>query len=577
MRNDMLTEAGERLPAVPWQIYPRPQLVREGWQCLNGDWEFDTKEDCWEETIKVPFCPESRLSGIRRDFTENTVFHYKKYFTVDIPLKNRKILLHFGAVDQVAAVYLNGSCLGVHLGGYLPFTYDVTDHIRTENELIVTATDPLLHTLPWGKQSLKRGGMWYTPVSGIWQTVWLESVPRTYVKKLTVRTEGRTVSVRAEGIGTGILRWEGPVCRALPSDASEYGGAEAAGECRLVNGQASFTVEDPRYWSPREPWLYPFTLRSGEDCVRSYFALRSLSIENDSGHERLCLNGEPFFFHGVLDQGYWSDGIYTPAEPAAYEQDIRLMQEFGFNTLRKHIKVEPEQFYYDCDRLGMAVFQDMVNCGDYGYVRDTVIPTVGILWHPDKNLHKEPRVRDAFERYMKETVLHLMNHPCICYWTIFNEGWGQFLSDEMYEKLKAIDDSRFIDSTSGWFAQKKSDVDSRHIYFKDLAKSLKQKDRPLVLSEFGGRAYPEAGHCFDPEKIYGIKKYPDRETCLKETLKLYREGVVPAFRRGELSAAILTQLSDVEEEVNGFITYDRRLRKYDPEDFLPIARDLGTV
>ncbi|MBO4838211.1 MAG: glycoside hydrolase family 2 [Lachnospiraceae bacterium] len=549
----LLTARGAALPASLWNAYPRPQLVREGWQCLNGRWRFGTDEAMREE-ILVPFCPESRLSGIRRDFETETRFYYERRFTLRLPCENRRILLHFGAVDQLAEVFVNGSPAGSHEGGYLPFTLDITDLLTGgENTLRVVATDALDHRYPWGKQKKNRGGMWYTPVSGIWQTVWLESVPEQYIERLKITTWGTEVRVQAFGTEEGTLTLE-----------------ETGERIPLRDGLAVFPVADPVFWSPEEPKLYWFTLESGEDKVRSYFALRDVSVREVAGKKRICLNGKPYFFHGLLDQGYWSDGIYTPAAPECYEDDILAVKELGFNTLRKHIKIEPERFYYDCDRLGMIVFQDMVNNGDYHFLRDSALPQV---WQrrKDSRLNRDPETRTRFVRGMAGTVEHLGNHPCICYWTIFNEGWGQFEADKLYKALLHLDRSRITDATSGWFHQRKSDVDSLHIYFKPL--KLGRENRAQVLSEFGGFVWKDPDHSADPDKTYGYKIFRTREELAAGLRKIYEEQVIPLARAG-LCAAIYTQVSDVEDETNGLLTYDRKVRKVSPEELAGIAEAL---
>jgi hypothetical protein len=289
------------------------------------------------------------------------------------------------------------------------------------------------------------------------------------------------------------------------------------------------------------------------------------------GVPRLCLNGKPYFFHGLLDQGYWPDGLFTPAEPDCYSDDILAMKKLGFNMLRKHIKVEPEQFYYDCDRLGMVVFQDMVNNGDYSFLRDTALPTVGLQKMPDGRLHGNPATRQAFIDGMSATVNQLKNHPSILYWTIFNEGWGQFDSSAMYDKLRQLDDTRWIDSTSGWFRCGKSDVESLHCYFKKYR--FKKDEKPVVLSEFGGFSHGVGGHLFNTEKSYGYGSCKNLEELADRIESVYTDEIVPAAKHG-LCASVYTQVSDVEDEINGLVTYDRKIEKLTPERMLPIAKAL---
>ena len=547
----LYTTAGEALSGILWNVYPRPQMVRKDWMCLNGKWDFEYRGTKTE--IRVPFCPESLLSGVDTQMEYGREMTYTRRFVLPEGWKGMRILLHFGAVSRMAVVRVNGNGTSVHGESYLPFTVDITELVHEgENELSVTAVNDLSHRHPWGKQKEKRGGMWYTPVSGIWQTVWLEPVPLRYIRSLTIRTDGDTAEITAEGADTGTVGLEG---KRYP----------------LTGGKARIRVENPEYWCPENPRLYRFTVEAGQDRVESYFALRTLEIRIVAGKPRLCLNGKPYFFHGLLDQGYWSDGLYTPASPECYEADIRAMKGLGFNMLRKHIKIEPEQFYYDCDRLGMVVFQDMVNCGEYRFLRDTILPTVGLGPKKDTRLNRDPEAQEHFLEAMSETARLLGNHPCICLWTIFNEGWGQFRADDAYRRLKALDGTRFVDSTSGWFKQQESDVESLHIYFKPLR--IGEENRPQFLSEFGGWClkYPE--HSFNLEKTHGYKKYTDRGTFVQDLRKLYLEQVLPLIPKG-LCAAVYTQVSDVEDETNGLMTFDRKVQKISPEEFRDVSEQL---
>ncbi|MBP5231510.1 MAG: glycoside hydrolase family 2 [Clostridia bacterium] len=553
---DLWTEEGERLTgsengvAVPWDVYPRPQMKRKEWLNLNGEWEFcvsrGTEEPAFDRTIRVPFCPESLLSGIHERAEELQTLCYRRTWTVPESWtgKGKRILLHFGAADQYAVVSCNGRVCGVHKGGYLPFSFDITDLVRRINVLEVRVSDPLSPLEPWGKQKKKNGGMWYTPVSGIWQTVWAEPVPENHLTGLTIETTDEEAVIRPEGIKTGTLE---------------------CGEKTFPLAEGAFRVrpDDVRLWSPEHPNLYRFVIRSGADEVESYFALRTLSVRSEDGSARLCLNGKPYFFHGLLDQGYWSDGLYTPASPDLFRKDILFAKKAGFNMLRKHIKVEPEVFYSLCDELGMAVFQDCVNNGTYSFLRDSLLPTLGLQRANDRRRNRDARARENFEQHMLDTVRHLRNHPCICLWTIFNEGWGQFCADDMYEKLKALDGSRFVDSTSGWFAQEKSDVESVHIYFKRLR--VEPSDRPRILSEYGGYAMTDSEHSFRPEKSYGYRKFRTKKDLTDGIRNLMEAELLPLAEAG-LSAAVYTQLSDVEEETNGLLTFDRRREKVRPED-----------
>ena len=556
MAIDLLTDRGEALlqsQQTPWEVYPRPQMRRDSYLNLNGIWELYVDNTC--RHIRVPFCPESRLSGVQEHFPEATALRYHRSFILPADFNRGRVLLHIGAADQTAVVTVNGRTVAYHEGGYESFSADITDCLADVNHLEITCFDDLENQkFPYGKQVSpeKRGGMWYTPVSGIWQTVWLESVPENHIRKLNIvnRGYGVTISAEPELEGTVIV--------------------PGLGEFPLGS---TITPENPHFWSPEDPYLYDFTVETAEDKVESYFAIRSLEIKTVEGTPRLCLNGKPYFFHGLLDQGYWPDGLLTPAAPECFVDDILAMKALGFNMLRKHIKVEPEEFYYQCDKLGMIVFQDMVNNGDYSYVRDTVLPTLGWQVSPDGWMHNDPSHRTMFLHGCEATVWQLGNHPCICYWTIFNEGWGQFDSDTVYEQFLKLDDTRFIDTTSGWWRGHKTQVDSRHIYFGQWWQ-LKKGPKPLVLSECGGLTYPVEGSLFNPDNSYGYKTCKSKEELNAGIVELYRKNLLPAIQKKGLCAVVYTQVSDVEDEINGLLTYDRKVCKADAALMQALAEEL---
>lgn len=551
----LFTENAKEVGNIPWNIYPRPQLKRKEWKNLNGEWDYISERN--KEKILVPFPPESLLSGVKEKQEYGNRYHYIKQFKIPENWKDQRIILHFGAVNRDTDIVVNNHKVFYHDNGYLPFSIDIMDYLNKdgENELRVSYINDISTKYPWGKQKVDRGGMWYTPVSGIWQTVWIEPVPENYIKDLRIKTNKNKVTIFIEGIKDGkiILNEK---------------------EIPVINGKAEFILENPVYWTPENPHLYEFKVLAEDDEVESYFALRDLAIKEIGGKKRLLLNGKPYFFHGLLDQGYWSDGLYTPASPKAFEEDIMAMKNLGFNTLRKHIKIEPEQFYYDCDRLGMIVFQDMVNAGEYDYLRDTAFPTIGALNKKDKNLQKDEETRNNFIRSMDQTVRLLENHPSIVLWTIFNEGWGQFEADKAYSRLKKLDPTRFIDSTSGWFHQKESDVDSLHIYFKKL--HLGKEDKAQLLSEFGGYSYKIPEHSFNLDETYGYRKYTEREEFVEGLRKLYLNEVLPLIPEG-LNGSIYTQVSDVEDETNGLMTYDRKIQKIKPEEFVDVSEKINQL
>ncbi len=556
--NYLYTKQGKELNSIPWNIYPRPLLKRNSFFCLNGKWDFEISNSSemvysFSKIITVPFCPESLLSGVNMPIPDKTYLFYKTQFTLPKDFINNKVILHFGAADNFADIFLNGEFIGSHTGGYFPFSFDITNQLKETNTLIVRTYDDLSNSLyPYGKQKQKRGGMWYTPVSGIWQTVWIESVPNEYIKNINTEITNDGVTITAEGCKTATVTL----------GDNQY---------KMENGVCKIKINSPIYWSPENPHLYHFKVTTEHDTVESYFAFRTLEIKEIDGVSRLFLNGKPYYFHGILDQGYFSDGLFTPASLDCFTEEITRLKNLGFNMLRKHIKIEPQLFYYECDRLGMVVFQDMVNNGKYSFFKDTALPTINLKRKNDKNLHNNKKQREIFIDSMKETVKLLKNHPCICEWTIFNEGWGQFDSSSMYDLLKSIDNTRFIDSASGWFKGGKNDFSSHHIYFKKY--KFKPSNKPVSLSEFGGYAFAVKNHLFNPEKSFGYKSLKSKEELNNAITKLYFEQVIPAINKG-LCADVYTQVSDVEDEINGLFTYDRKVIKVSKAVMQKIANEI---
>ena len=536
------------------EYYPRPQMRRDSFLPLLDGWKLN------ENPIQLPFCPESLLSGYEGNLGDTMT--YETTFTLPrtfLP-KGYRLLLHFDAVDQIAEVFVNGRPVVRHEGGYMPFYGDITALlVPGENHLTVFAIDMLDRDYPYGKQKKKRGGMWYTPVTGIWQMVWLEAVPEKPITGLKIVPDltGITLTVDTQ---------------AAHVDAIVRLAGQEVARASYTNVGKSWRIDIPKehihLWTPDTPTLYDLTVTAGADTVESYFALRTVEIKPDKhGVQRLCLNGEPIFLNGVLDQGYFTDGHYLPGDPQEYERDILRMKELGFNLLRKHIKVEPEAFYDACDRLGMLVMQDMVNNGGYNYVFDTVLPTIGFQWRP--NWPVSQRRKDIFTACARETITHLHNHPCVIGYTIFNEGWGQFDGDRLYREFKALDPTRFWDTASGWFIPKETDVDSKHVYFRN--KKLKPGKRPMLLSECGGYARKIEGHLWNPRNEYGYGKTDTEEQLTAAIGKMYVEMVNPAIAAG-LCGVVYTQLSDVEDEINGLYTYDRQVCKVDKAKMREILR-----
>lgn len=532
--------------------YPRPMLKRESYYSLNGEWTLNNNH------IIVPFPPQSKLSQYENEVQE--LLHYHKSFTLpeNFYKENERVILHLGAVDQTCKVYINNTLLGANEGGYLPFHFDITDYLQDENELVVTAMDTLNHDYPYGKQRKDRGGMWYTPVSGIWQSVWLEAVPSHSIDQIKILPTLNSVHLDIETDANDYTI-------TIPLKTKEFKQTYHTKSIDIVLDE-----EDIELWSPENPYLYHFTIDTETDHVESYFALREIKIED----KNLYLNNKKIFLHGVLDQGYFEDGIFLPESPQEYENDVLRMKELGLNFLRKHIKIEPETFYYACDKHGMFVMQDMVNNGGYNYIFDTVLPNIGLVYRKDKD-KSTPVQREIFEDYMKKTLKHLYNHPCIIAYTIFNEGWGQFNSDDMYNICKSLDNSRFYDSTSGWFHQKKNDVDSLHVYFK--TKPLKTKmNKPIFLSECGGYTRLIEDHVFNKDATYGYGTTHSEKELTEKIEKLYEKMVYTSIPNG-LCGCVYTQLSDVEDEINGLYTYDRQVCKVNKEKMLEIKNKIESL
>lgn len=494
--------------------YPRPQLVRDNYQLLNGEWLVNGK------TQEVPSCLQDQKIQYEKEFVFNKI-------------KDRTIL-HFDGVDQIAKVYLNDNYLGEHIGGYLPFEFEITNFIlEGKNVLKVEVIDELDKTYPYGKQTLKPSGMWYTPVSGIWKDVWLEQVPSTYIKDIKITPDLK---------GVDLL---------ITIDDNS----------NIIEKKQRIDEDNPIVWSIDNPHLYYRQVKEKDDVVTIYYGLRTIEIIDN----KIYLNKKPIFINGVLDQGYWKDNLFLPNDYQGYIDDIQNMKALGINLIRKHIKIEPDCFYYECDRLGILVMQDMVQSGEFHFIKEGLLATLGFNFKD--RVEKLDERMNFFIEHAKQTQDYLYNHPSIIAYTIFNEGWGQFNSDDVYKLLKQRDPSRLYDSTSGWFAQKENDFDSLHIYFR--LKRLRPKKRPMIVSECGGYVYnPE-----NDNVSWGYGKCKSKEELTSAIEKLYDVMILPYINRG-LCGIIYTQLSDVEGEVNGLYTYDRKILKVDKDRMLKISKKI---
>ncbi len=576
----LLTRWGKVLEkSCPLNDYPRPQFKRDSFICLNGIWNYaiygeNKKFSGFQGEIVVPFSPESILSGVEKLVQPTDTLYYQKLF--NFTKTKSKVLLHFGAVDYKCSVSLNGTPIGEHTGGYLPFTFDVTAAILNgENDLRVTVTDPTdTGSQARGKQTFNRGGIWYTPQSGIWQTVWLEEVSYDYITdiKLTPDIDNDELNIEVNYSNDVI-----PEVGVMVMDKNKMIGA-----AKLINGKGSVKLSDYELWSPENPYLYDIKFAAGEDRVDSYFAMRKFSTGVDSdGTPRFMLNNKPYFFNGLLDQGYWSDGLYTAPSDEALIYDIQTMKDLGFNTLRKHIKIEPLRWYYHCDRLGMIVWQDMINGGGkYNFLAIGTLPFLGMLFNnkkvgriSDDKKHygfyarTDEKGREEYFKDSEEMVKHLYNVPSLALWTPFNEAWGQFNSVKACEFYRKLDPTRLIDHASGWVDHGAGDVNSFHIYFTPFMfpKYDSNDNRPIGLTEFGGYSMRFRGHTYNKEKFFGYRKYYTQEKFDAAIKHLYEDRIYKCMKEKGLSAIIYTEVSDVEDELNGLLTYDREVVKVSPE------------
>lgn len=580
--NTLYTPWGEQLDLQHvWEEYPRPQMQRDNYHMLNGSWDYAiVKADSDaaptpgtpftpDGQIIVPFSPESLLSGVNRQLQPDEYLWYQRIISLKLPRYSAdKCLLHFDAVDQEADVYVNGEHLAHHLGGYLPFTVELPG----DNDLLLQVrvrdlSDTSLRTR--GKQTLKRGGMFYTAQSGIWQSVWYEWVPENYITRMRLTPDYDTQSCElvlysARPFQEITLAAENGTTYPIASVRRETD-ENGAPVTRVLFGLPINMAFQP--WTPDSPYLYPLVILADQDMIHSYFAMRTYTVEKDSqGIARFCLNHKPLFLHGILDQGYWPDGLMTAPCDDALVYDIQLVKSFGFNMIRKHIKIEPLRWYYHCDRLGMIVWQDMINGGSsyhMGYVCyfPTLLPG---LSRKIKDRHysllarRDKKGREEWLKECLDTIRHLYNVPSLAVWVPFNEAWGQFDALSVCQMVKKEDPTRPVDHASGWFDQGGGDFRSIHNYFRPL-KAEPEAKRACVISEYGGYACHIPGHS-SVDRIYGYQKYNSLEELSSAYHQLISEQLMPLEQKG-VSGAVYTQLSDIEEEVNGLVTYDRRVVK----------------
>ena len=588
---DEIIAAREDEGFCPLPDHPHPQFTRDAWTCLNGWWDYAivahedagdgvalTPPASYDGRILVPFSPEALLSGVGRTLQPGDFLWYHRTFSSPDQGENLRCLLHFEAVDWACTCFVNGVCVGSHEGGYLPFSFDITDALAADgvNELTLCVTDPSdAGTQLRGKQTLVPGDIWTSPQSGIWQTVWLEVVPAVRIESLRTIV---TLPIESEGKSPTLVHIVVKANAPIGTVSATAADLEACGE--LVDGTCTFefAFDSPHLWTPDDPFLYDLDARLGDDVVHSYFAVRTCDIGPGDGFARFRLNGKPLLLRGVLDQGHWPDGLLTAPSDEALIFDIQAMKDAGFNLMRKHAKVESDRWYYHCDRMGMLVWQD--------------VPTGGSA-HDDWTISYQPSIfRASWQRFSDETAKHLeklsasdlayrsewvatcrgmveylANHPCIVTWVLFNEGWGQFESKRACAMVRRLDSTRPIDAVSGWYDQGAGDWFDVHNYFRDHRvwrdRRVKRagcivKSRAYAIGEFGGLTFCVPEHSA-LDSSYGYLPFDT----IEEWHAAFTQNVAQVnelWSRG-LSAWIYTQLSDVEEETNGLLTYDRRINK----------------
>ncbi len=562
----LMTRWGKQIrPENAWQSYPRPQLVRADWQCLNGLWQYAITPrgaavpNPWTGSILVPFAIESALSGVGQTVSDQQWLWYRREFPWEQAWQDRRLVLHFDAVDWESEVFINGRSMGIHRGGSNPFAYDITPFVKKEspNELVVRVWDPTdLGPQPRGKQVRKPEGIWYTPVTGIWQSVWLEPVHETHLQSFRPVCD----------IDAGTVLLHPKIVQAQAGDQIRIELFD--GDQRLLHKEfnadapVALTLTQPKLWSPSQPFLYRFKatlLRQGRplDETRSYFAMRQISVGKDAaGHLRLLLNHQPLFQYGPLDQGWWPDGLLTPPSEEALLYDLQVLKKMGMNMLRKHIKVEPSLLYYHCDRLGLLVWQDMPSAMQAGRSH-----FVGPRAERDAVFTQEEKKQFRYE--LEAMIDHLAFFSCIVVWVPFNEGWGQHDTNDVLRWVKQKDPTRLVNGPSGWTDRGFGDMKDMHSY-PGPGMFPSMPDRVSVLGEFGGLGLPMKGHLWKESNNWGYRTYKN-DVELRDNYHLLIKKLRPLIAKG-LAAAVYTQTTDVEIEVNGLMTYDREVIKIDPEE-----------
>ena len=582
--NTIMTKWAEKVtPENAWQEYPRPQLVRKEWKNLNGLWDYSVLKKAspapkdYQGEILVPFCVESALSGVKKTVMPDDRIWYHRTFEVPSDWSGKKVILNFEAVDWETAVWINGVYVGSHKGAYDRFSFDITDCLKKtgKQECVVSVWDPSSYgTQARGKQQMPQRGIWYTPVSGIWQTVWLEAIPmQTSIKeiKITPDIDTKTVTICPMLIETFTKNYQ------VEIDILD-GDKVIANSSTKGNKPVTIKIDNPKLWSPDTPFLYDLKLKlintdNSEqtiDELTSYFGMRKISLGDGPNGKYLYLNNKPLFHYGTLDQGWWPDGLHTPPSDEAMKYDIEITKQMGFNMIRKHIKVEPARWFYWCDKLGIMVWQDMPSAMQI--VAKSEDKTADIepsypqqIWHNNPDQQRNSEFRAQFEWELNRMIDIHYNSPSIVMWVPFNEGWGQYDTFRITDMIKGFDPTRLVNPVSGWTLRDCGDVYDIHTYGETLDQPVYQKDRATVVGEFGGIGYVVKDHIWNPKmRNWGYQSSDNTDRLMKDYVHKFNQ-IVEMEAKG-LSGAVYTQTTDVEGEINGLMTYDRKVIKLDPKE-----------
>lgn len=547
---------------IPLKEYPRPQLKRYSYINLDGLWDYkisdsdDISNIVFDGHILVPYCLESFNSQVQKELKEGQYLIYHRHFKVPSNFIKDITLLNLLGVDQEFDLIINNKKYSHYIPYLCPISIDISNSISEDNEIFIIVKDDLKACYPHGKQVRESKGMFYTSVSGIYFPLFLESVNKDYIKNIKITPYLNGIDLFIDSLAKSF-------------DITILKNNEAIKNISTNESNLHIEIENPVLWELDNPFLYDIIIKTDNDEISSYFGLRTISIDRN----KVLLNNHPIFLNGLLNQGYYPEGIYTVSTYDSYKIDILTMKELGFNLLRVHEKVESDYFYYLCDKLGMLVLQDFVFTGNYSFLHDTVLPTIGFQKLDDTKKNLTLYEKKSFLVHSKKVINHLFNHPCIIGYTIFNEGWGQFNSDRIYNYLKPFDNTRLYDTTSGWFRQNNSDFESLHIYFKKIDKQIKGCSKPLLISEFGGYVYKIDEHSFNLNKTYGYKFFKTSESFEQGLISLFRDQILS--QASKLCGCIYTQVSDVEDETNGLFTYDRKVLKINKNALKEIFKDIN--